>query len=72
MLPFLMGSPRDGFFFFWKGVSVKKSAYMHNTEPIIPALGNGDVIDCWLPQGNPELQGPCLHPHHPSAHGQDK
>lgn len=33
---------------------------MHNTEPIISAPGNGDGIDHWMPQGNPEPQCLCL------------
>lgn len=43
------------FFFFWKGVSVKKSAYVHNTEPIIPAPGTRDVTGHWIPWGTPSF-----------------
>lgn len=45
---------------------------MHNTDPVIPAPGTRDVTDPWIPPGNPELRGPRVHPHHPSAPGQDK
>lgn len=45
---------------------------MHNAEPIISAPGNGDGIDCWIPQGDPSESVPMPPQHHPSADGQDK
>lgn len=44
---------------------------MHNTEPIISALGNGVALITVFP-GDPQHQCPGLRQHHPSADGRDK